>query len=276
MRYNCYKLQRLKENEIAGPKTANALIDFCLGMSTTSKYLTISPNGRGSINFDFNASELLANAISEYVGAFSMNTRGVEAGTIVVNSAGGGTLAYQSIPATRYSSMSGSSTGVVTLCVTWTGSAISWWYEIVSSPTARNDCWTFAIGIWDGETPVQLHYGEAVGWYGEASSTSYTGPFALSKSSGSSVVTVAQGTVYAGLNRIVAGGGTVNALTGDYVILTITPGVSATSYSSSLSASGSLPTQTAGSYSVPLGHVISGGLIEQWQYGPVFIAGRVV
>lgn len=46
-------LKPLQENEIAGAVTANAIIRHLQGMNSLSEFLSIEPNGQGSVNFDF-------------------------------------------------------------------------------------------------------------------------------------------------------------------------------------------------------------------------------
>jgi hypothetical protein len=54
-----YDIQKLKENEVAGHITTNAIIDFILGMRPVSEFLFINPNGRGSVNIDLDFESLL-------------------------------------------------------------------------------------------------------------------------------------------------------------------------------------------------------------------------
>ena len=58
MRLN-YDIRRLKDNEIAGADTINPMVRFILGMKSQSEYLTINPDGMGSVNFDLDAESLL-------------------------------------------------------------------------------------------------------------------------------------------------------------------------------------------------------------------------
>ena len=48
----------LQENEIAGAVTANTVIRHLQGMNSLSEFLSIEPNGQGSVNFDFDAYSL--------------------------------------------------------------------------------------------------------------------------------------------------------------------------------------------------------------------------
>lgn len=54
-----YNLKPLQENEIAGPITTNAIIKHLQGMRSLSEFLSIEPNGQGSVNFDLDANSLI-------------------------------------------------------------------------------------------------------------------------------------------------------------------------------------------------------------------------
>lgn len=53
-----YDIEPLDDNQIAGAKTINPIIKYILGMDSTSDFLAINPNGRGSVNFDLDAGAL--------------------------------------------------------------------------------------------------------------------------------------------------------------------------------------------------------------------------
>ena len=57
----------LKEHEIAGPQTINPLQKYVLGMHSLSEFLTLNPDGRGSVSFDLNF-EALATSIIGLLG----------------------------------------------------------------------------------------------------------------------------------------------------------------------------------------------------------------
>ena len=58
-----HNIRRLRDNEIAGADTVNPIVKFLLGMKSQSEYLTINPNGMGSVNFDFDAGSILRNVM---------------------------------------------------------------------------------------------------------------------------------------------------------------------------------------------------------------------
>ena len=58
-----YDMHRLKDGEIAGKETVNPIVNFVQGMRSISDFLTINPNGRGSINFDLDFAALAANIL---------------------------------------------------------------------------------------------------------------------------------------------------------------------------------------------------------------------
>ena len=60
-------IQPLKENEIAGAGTINPLQKYVLGMHSLSEFLTLNPDGRGSVSFDLNF-EALAGSILGMLG----------------------------------------------------------------------------------------------------------------------------------------------------------------------------------------------------------------
>lgn len=47
-----YDIARLEDGQIAGPRTINPIVDYILGYQSTSDFLNINPNGRGSVEFD--------------------------------------------------------------------------------------------------------------------------------------------------------------------------------------------------------------------------------
>jgi len=53
-----YDIEPLRENEVAGAKTINPLVRFVLGIQAPSDYLSINPNGRGSINIELDSGSL--------------------------------------------------------------------------------------------------------------------------------------------------------------------------------------------------------------------------
>lgn len=58
-----YDIHKLKEGEIAGQETINPIVTFVQGMRSISDFLTINPNGRGSINLDLDFTALAANIL---------------------------------------------------------------------------------------------------------------------------------------------------------------------------------------------------------------------
>lgn len=187
MRSYSYNLQRLRENEIAGQKTANALIDFCLGMNSTSKYLILNPNGRGSVNFDFDEGGLLADIASMlgglgggYDGPFKMTTTGVGAGYVIVP---GGSII--NVQACEYAQMTQHATGggLVQLIIDGSGSNWSYSWHIARSYLVFDNCWTIIVGSWTQDTGaiVQRFFGDAYIYAGgSGSEEEYSGPFKLS------------------------------------------------------------------------------------------------
>lgn len=58
-----YDMHRLGDNEVAGKETINPIVTMLQGMRSTSEFLTINPNGRGSVNFDLDFTALAANIL---------------------------------------------------------------------------------------------------------------------------------------------------------------------------------------------------------------------
>ena len=201
MRSYNYNLKRLGQHEIAGPATANALIDFCLGVSSTSKYLIINPNGRGSVNFELDEGGLMADILSQldglgggYDGPFKLTTTGVESGKVVVPD--GSVL---DIDACEYENMTRrTSTGFVQLVVKDHGGYYTGTWYISSSYVSEEDAWTIIVGNWDGTTPYQRFYGDAYIYTGAAGDDEYNGPFKLwaTESSGTWSLQTNGGDVY--------------------------------------------------------------------------------
>lgn len=54
-----HNIRQLQANEIAGQGTINPMQQFMLGMNSLSDFLTIEANGKGSVNFDFDAKQLI-------------------------------------------------------------------------------------------------------------------------------------------------------------------------------------------------------------------------
>lgn len=54
-----YNLKPLNENEIAGRQTVNPLITHLQGMNSLSDFLSIMPNGQGSVNFDLDVKSII-------------------------------------------------------------------------------------------------------------------------------------------------------------------------------------------------------------------------
>jgi len=59
-----HDIRPLKDNEIAGAQTINPIVQYLLGMrSLTPQYMSINPNGRGSVNFNLNFPALAADVL---------------------------------------------------------------------------------------------------------------------------------------------------------------------------------------------------------------------
>ena len=180
MRNFNYNLLRLRENEIAGHETANALIDFMLGMGSTSKYLSINPNGHGSVNFSLDEGGLMADMIPRsYLGPFCLTTDGVGSGKVFI--ADGTVL---DIDACEYDDMThNEDNGLIQLVVRTDGEG-EWSTEwIIDDDVIDEDdnSWTVVIGAWDGQKTIyQRHYGDVYIYLGEGGGDGgYNGPFKL-------------------------------------------------------------------------------------------------
>lgn len=54
-----YNLKPLQENEIAGQLTINTIIKHLQGMRSLSEFMSITPNGQGSVNFDLDVKSII-------------------------------------------------------------------------------------------------------------------------------------------------------------------------------------------------------------------------
>lgn len=54
-----YNLKSLQDNEIAGKQTINPIVGHLQGMHSLSEFMTITPNGQGSVNFDLDVKSII-------------------------------------------------------------------------------------------------------------------------------------------------------------------------------------------------------------------------
>jgi hypothetical protein len=111
--------------------------------------------------------------------------------------------------------------------------------------------------------------------------SAYDGPFAISYDASTAIATVLGGFIIAGTTTFSSPDGQValgsEGYFGNYVYIDITS--SGTSLSSSLAATYEWTTagqQTDSTYRVCLGHVTNGGEVTQYQYGNIYVTGRLV
>lgn len=259
----------------------NRMAKVLRNIYSESLQIGVAPNGGLRLEID---SQPLGEgggdgAVSGYAGPFALTDDGVSAGRFVLQNANGLELGYYDVPARTYGSMLGtSSTGYVSLVAPYLPpNAPSFSYMISASPPDATGSsfgpagWLYVIGYWDGTTHTQYHFGNAYAWY---SGNTYAGPFALTP--GTNVCYIEPGIIFCGTTTLTTNRWqtSFSPSTSLYVLLTIT--YSNSSYHAALSTSSTYtPSQSASSYIVPLGR-IHDGIIEQWQHGPVYVAGRVV
>lgn len=261
--------------------TYNRLAKVLRNIYSESLQIGVAPNGGLRLEID---SQPIGEegggdgAVSGYAGPFALTDEGVSAGRFVLQNANGLELGYYDVPARTYGSMlATSSTGYVSLMVSYLPpNAPSFSYMISSSPPDATGSsfgpagWLYVIGYWDGNSHTQYHFGNAYAWY---SGNTYAGPFALTP--GTNVCYIEPGIIFCGTTTLTTNRWqtSFSPSTSLYVLLTIT--YTNSSYHAALStSSGYTPSQSASSYIVPLGR-IHDGIIEQWQHGPVYMAGRV-
>lgn len=88
---NNLELNPLKEGEIAGMQTMNPIISWIKGMATTSDFLLLTANNKGSVNLDMDFDllagrilELLNQLRGEFIGTTEGNRLHVEGGHIIL------------------------------------------------------------------------------------------------------------------------------------------------------------------------------------------------
>lgn len=233
---------------------------------------TLGINGLGGIEIDVTPSQ--GGAASGYAGPFALTDEGVSAGRIVLQNANGLELMTYNVPSWNY----GTSTGYVSMIVTYnpTTKSLTHYYQVSAQiPDATGGSfgvsgWLFLIGYLDGNSRTQYQYGDIYAWY---SGNTYAGPFALTP--GTNVCYIEPGIVFCGTTTLTTSRNQVSFTpsTSLYVLLTITY-TNSSYHATILSSSTYTPSQSASSYIVPIGR-IHDGIIEQWQHGPVYMAGRV-
>lgn len=256
--------------------TYNRLAKVLRNIYSESLQIGVAPNGGLRLEIDSQPiGEEGGGGVPSYAGPFALTDEGVSAGRIVLQNANGLELMTYDVPSWSY----GTSTGYVSMIVTYnptTKSLTHFWQVSAQIPDATGGSfgvsgWLFLIGYLDGNSRTQYQYGDIYAWY---SGNTYAGPFALTPGSGN-VCYVEPGIVFCGTATLTTNRWqtSFSPSTSLYVLLTITYANS--SYNAEISTSSSYnPSQTASSYIVPIGR-IHDGIIEQWQHGPVYMAGRV-
>lgn len=256
--------------------TYNRLAQVLRNICSESLQIGVAPNGGLRLEID---SQPLGEgggdgAVSGYAGPFALTDEGVSAGRIVLQNANGLELMTYDVPSWSY----GTSTGYVSMIVTYnpTTKSLTHYYQVSAQiPDATGGSfgvsgWLFLIGYLDGNSRTQYQYGDIYAWY---SGNTYAGPFAFVPAG--NVCYIEPGIVFCGTTTLTTNRNQVSFTpsTSLYVLLTITY-TNSSYHATILSSSTYTPSQSASSYIVPLGRVHD-GIIEQWQHGPVYMAGRV-
>lgn len=260
--------------------TYNRMATVLRNIYSESLQIGVAPNGGLRLEIDSQPlGEGGGDGVPSYAGLFALTDDGVSAGRVIIQNANGQELMTYDVPSRSYGSMLGTvSTGYVSLIVIYSplSSTPNYVYYISSDiPDATGASfgivgWLYVIGYWDGKSHTQYHFGNAYAWY---SGNTYAGPFALTPGSG--VCYIEPGIVFCGTTTLTTDRWqtSFSPSVSLYVLLTIT--YAEHSYHAELStASSYTPSQSASRYIVPIGR-IHDGIIEQWQHGPVYMAGRV-